>query len=383
MRKAEITEVQILRGISFLAIVMQHALAIFAFYPNLQKSDTVLLSSLLALSRYAVPMFVFITGMVLFYNYSDGLNYPSFIKKRIKDILVPYFLWACIFYIIFHFSSGFSLEGAAAFLKAIFNGTACYHLWYIIMIFQFYLLLPLFIFIIKDRKYVPSKLFLPVTFLLYAGLLWASSYYIPTVSGSVNQPVIKAVLAYRDRNFLLWFFYFIMGAFAGMYIDLWKRLVFKVRNINIFFYLGCLGFAVYKMLRTVTLNPSGQGYTINFNASAPLEPFASIFAVSAIILLFYIAQKISEKKNLFHRLFYNIGKYSFGSYLIHPLILSLIGFAFSKLGILTYIPVRIVLYFVICSGLSYLLTVFFAKLPFFHLLAGTKRGDGSLVSFKY
>lgn len=59
--------------------------------------DGVLMTLLLLCSKFAVPVFVFITGMVLFYNYDGALKYGTFLRKRFMDIIVPYIIWSLLY----------------------------------------------------------------------------------------------------------------------------------------------------------------------------------------------------------------------------------------------------------------------------------------------
>ncbi|WKL01241.1 acyltransferase [Paenibacillus amylolyticus] len=97
-RKERITEIESLRGIAFGAVVLQHSIAHYSLVPETRLEDGVLLAILLMLSKFAVPLFIFITGMVLFYNTGDKLHYGQFMRKRVNDVIVPYLIWSLIYF---------------------------------------------------------------------------------------------------------------------------------------------------------------------------------------------------------------------------------------------------------------------------------------------
>src|SRR4051812_25941231 len=100
MKKQKLDEIEALRAFAFLAVVLQHAIGHYAYGPESRLSDGVLLGVLLLLAKFAVPVFIFITGLVLFYNYSDGVQFGRFVRKRFKDILLPYMPWVILYSII-------------------------------------------------------------------------------------------------------------------------------------------------------------------------------------------------------------------------------------------------------------------------------------------
>lgn len=93
MKKAKLEEIEILRGITFLTVVFQHIIAGIFYQPGLSPLTLNVATTFLGLIRFAVPLFVFITGVVLFYNYDAKVNYKDFLFKRFKHVVVPYLVW--------------------------------------------------------------------------------------------------------------------------------------------------------------------------------------------------------------------------------------------------------------------------------------------------
>lgn len=141
-RKARIREIELLRGLAFLAVALQHAIAHYAGLNEARMGDGVLMAILLLAAKFAVPVFIFITGMVLFYNYDGQLRYGSFLRKRFGDIVVPYILWSAVYFTENPGWSGDLLHRFETFASHLVTGKNSYHLWYIVMIVQFYALFP-------------------------------------------------------------------------------------------------------------------------------------------------------------------------------------------------------------------------------------------------
>lgn len=145
MPKERVAEWDVLRGIAFLAIVFQHSIGQFAYRKDTSLFDAYTLAAIYHFIKFGVPAFVLLTGAVLVYNYYGKLSYPTFIRKRSIDILVPYILWTVIFYVYMFPRETIQIHWFREVGLQILTPTLGYHFWFILMIFQFYLLFPLFL----------------------------------------------------------------------------------------------------------------------------------------------------------------------------------------------------------------------------------------------
>jgi membrane-bound acyltransferase YfiQ involved in biofilm formation len=152
-----------------------------------------------------------------------------------------------------------------------------------------------------------------------------------------------------------------MGAYAGIYTEKWKKFISVFRYENFVVYLICFLCVAYRMVHSARFNPAKSGYEINFNLSAPLSPLMTVFAISAIILIYYLAQNFLSSKNFLQSTLYSFGKYSFGGYLIHPLLL-IASFASTKM--IADLSVRMAAAFVLCAILSLFSTILVSRIPF-------------------
>ncbi|WP_235439864.1 hypothetical protein [Paenibacillus sp. DMB20] len=66
MRKERIPEIERLRGLAFLAVVLQHSIAHYSVEEGMGLADGVGMAAMLLAVKFAVPAFIFITGLVLF-----------------------------------------------------------------------------------------------------------------------------------------------------------------------------------------------------------------------------------------------------------------------------------------------------------------------------
>ncbi|MDH4140600.1 MAG: acyltransferase [Coriobacteriia bacterium] len=138
-----------LRVFALLTVVAIHVLAGY-----LSNRETVWSPDLLLafdhLLHYAVPMFVFISGALVWGRVRSWelSGYGAFLKRRVAVVVVPYVAWGAIFYLLRPAAevSQFPASRLAAvreFLELLLNGHIWYHLYFVPMIVVFYLLTPL------------------------------------------------------------------------------------------------------------------------------------------------------------------------------------------------------------------------------------------------
>lgn len=377
--KERIPELDILRGLAFLAVVFQHSLGYYSQSPDIRPAEAAVLGMILHFTKLAVPAFVFVTGATLFYNYYHRLNYPSFIKKRALDILVPYLVWTCIYEIHFNGLPNISSAWLKEFGKTVISGSEVYHLWFVVMIFQFYLIYPLLLQSFKKVRGMltsGSRLVSAVVLLAggYAWLMWVSYSYIPQENLQLPSSLWQALfIDYRDRNFLFFIFYFFMGGLAGAGIIKWRRFVRRSVSWNSFLFAALYVWIGYELLA------AGLGGRIDFNLSTPLKPSMFLYTVSEILLVYGLAMTISGRTSYLNRFLSFTGKYSYGAYLSHALALK---YAVSELGNFLpagHIVLSSVLAFAICSLGSLALTFLIGFLPYGKLVIGPYRRPAGKV----
>ncbi len=363
MKKAKLEEIEILRGIAFLAVVLQHVIAGVFYQPNLSASSIQIGTTFLGITRFAVPLFVFITGVVLFYNYDGKLNYGSFLRKRFKQIIVPYLAWTVFYYVWVSFLSGVgpstTWNELLGLVQAALTGKASYHLWFMVMIIPFYFLFPLFrLLLSRNRKAVTNLI-------VVAAFLAANLFLVHALSQGwiiSDHPLIQAtVIDYLDRNFLFWMFYFMLGGLVGLYYDAWKTFVKRAWIISLVILATCM-VMIYSKIEHIVHGSTSDLYLYSANVTAPLKPFMMGTILLLIVLVFAVAMRLASKPTKFSAILSTFGRYSFGTYLIHAFVLSSTNqFVISYLGMLGVYS-QMLISFVLCTGISLFLCVWMSRM---------------------
>jgi len=130
-RKGTFQDLNALFVFGALTVLVIHIIGFFianqADYPGNEKVEAVLL----ILLRFGRSLFIFATGMLLFYWHQNRqMDWRAFWLKRWRVIVLPYIIWTAIF-------TGFKLQSidpfelAYPFFHSLFTGSAFYHLYYI------------------------------------------------------------------------------------------------------------------------------------------------------------------------------------------------------------------------------------------------------------
>ena len=326
IKKPRVKELESIRAIAFIATVFRHSLAGFIYDGKMDLFTSSVACLLLSIARFGTPTFLFVTGFVLLYNY-ETLPYGEFIKKRLTKVVIPYVLWSGIYLAFLKIASrqawGNFSENLSTLANHIIRGSASYHLWFIIMILQFYILFPLFRRLVIRCKGEKKWVGLTIGIILYQiAAIWIYGKYLPGLADrAIDGTFLKELLTFRDRNFLVWILYFMMGAIFAVNFTEVKAAVHKYSKIIVFGAILSLSYILFVSFDRAIIE---NGYvTINYMLTSPINGRMIPYTFFAILSIFLICSKIAETDGKAYVFFKWVGKYSFGGYLVHAIYVSI------------------------------------------------------------
>ncbi len=243
------------------------------------------------LASFVVQGFIFLSAMKYFMRYSDGrLDYGKFLGSRIKTIILPYILWNIIYYLAL-IPLGYFIFDPAELMKYMLLGNMISHFYFVVVIVQFYLLMPVWIWLVDK---ISGKALIPVSL---AVMIIFGQYL------CVN-------FVYNDRIFLKYIFYWICGCYAGKYFDKFFAFIKKYSKALTVIFLAA---AISDGLLT-WINSAGIRYI-------PCLENIHIFYCSAAIFFVFTVAVWKSAGFVDNRFFGVINRQSYYIYLSHCLFL--------------------------------------------------------------
>lgn len=328
-----------LRLIALYAVIILHSTApLLMQYGKIPATEWWMADFLNALVRFAVPVFVMITGALLLHReYEIG----SFLKKRLTRVVVPFLFWSLVYVwyswyieeITFGPDTWVNIKQVLHLLK---NGSS-YHLWYVYMLIGLYFFIPV---IGKFVRNATEKEILYFLIVWFAVMLITQPYlmhYNPAVdmhyfAGYAGYLVLGHYLAYKD--------------FTIKHLRLWMILLF-------IFSIALVAIGSWLIIQY----PKYPG-TMFYE---PVNPAILMLSASIFMIVKLTVPKVSP---LVTRIRDFAGNYNYGIYLGHALVLYFLDDPFGISFKLCTPIISIPLTALICFIITLLLVWIINKIPF-------------------
>ena len=339
-KPANIDWISNLRLIALYAVIILHCTSLLLMqYGKVPMHDWWVADFLNGLVRFAVPVFVMITGALLLHReYEIG----SFLKKRLTRVVIPFLFWSLI-YVCYSWYNEEITFGADAWANIkqvlhLLKYGSSYHLWYVYMLIGLYFFIPVIGKFVRNASEKEIRYFLIVWFAVMLITQPYLSRYNPAVdmhyfAGYAGYLVLGYYLAFKDFNV--------------KYLRLWMILLFVFSIILI---------AVGS--RLLIQYPSWPG-TMFYE---PVNPAVLMLSASIFIIVKLTVPKVPP---VIIRIRDFAGKYNYGIYLAHALVLYFLDDPFGISYKLCTPIIAIPLTALICLAITLLLVWMINKIPFF------------------
>ncbi|PTX59057.1 surface polysaccharide O-acyltransferase-like enzyme [Melghirimyces profundicolus] len=293
-----ISEINFVRALACLAVLAVHVSA-GVFYR--QGYWDPVAAGMNQIGRFGTPVFAVISGFLLFNQVRvKGFSLPRFIRSRTTKIIVPYLVWSTIYLSILKF--GYGIDHFVSFdhwLKTVLSGNVFYHLYFVMVVIQFYLVFPLLQRILRTRAawWVGTAAALVVN----AAVLMGDVTDLPGWIGKGFTFFSKASLPY-------WIFYFLFGGWLAFHWD----------GLAQWFQKKSAAVAAWIAGAVVTAGAVVEYQWLGMYGSSRL---ANLFNIPVLILTGSVLYASIRRAVRLREGLQTIGSLGFGIYLVHPLVI--------------------------------------------------------------
>ena len=339
-RKPRLAAIEYIRGISMMGVIGIHIGSQYIMNP---AANIHLVALLETVTRFSVPIFFFISAFGLFYNLNiqEPFNFTAFTKRRLKTVLIPYLAWSLFYLVHDGLLYGVGFPDPLHLLAILFFGNAKYQLYFMVILLWFYLLMPLWIALVRKLT-IPRLallLVLQIAFDYWSSFSTSFNLY---VYGLPDSSLLKPFLMYRLNYWVLhYFFIFLLGGYLSVHSQ--KFMAFMKQHLHgltcfFFFTLGGLLTYYYEKIFL-------DGYTAldAINTAHQLCPWGIFYTIAASLFFFalFTYVKFSPAVN---QALHLLGQHSYFAYLVHPLIITYISLLFQQQGLIMTAPLIIGFY---------------------------------------
>ncbi len=189
MPKKHLREIDILRGIAIIAVVLIHVLntPIRNLSLSIPNNFFYYWQSLL---NFAVPCFFLISAIMVTYSAGMGkINWRVFYRKKLLKIGLPYLIWSLLYL------AARTLTGELTFISFLspanwgawlLTGRSYTHLYFLALLIQFYILLPPLLWAARktaDKPFMALLSAISCQMLVYSIFILAALILLPAIFG--------------------------------------------------------------------------------------------------------------------------------------------------------------------------------------------------------
>lgn len=296
-------EIDLIRLLTFTAVISVHSLAFT------QKPSNEVAAGFMMLLQFGREVFFAITGFVLTYSMiGKPMRLLSFWRRRVPFVLVPYIVWSFVY-----FGSGITPSSPgivgwpwARFGHALLFGGAEYHLYFLVVTIQIYLLFPLILpFLRATARYA-----WPVLVVVAAGdLAWMGMIHYGHLPGFFSRRAYEFAPTYL--------MYILGGGYAALH---WE----KIRAYVVDHGRQLLAIAAFFAAAALAVYAWQLDWLAPRVANEVIQPALLASCIAAVLLLAVLAQRWVDTGMRWQRAIVIGSEISFGVYLAHPLILAML-----------------------------------------------------------
>jgi len=296
--------VDVLRILTFACVIGVHTTS------HTVATDDVPLNALLGLLHFTRLVFFSLTAFVLVYSYTlRPRPMAQFWPKRFLLVGVPYLAWSFVYvassWLLSSTRRGDVPDLVRTYAEGIVTGVSWYHLYFLLVTMQVYLLLPVIVWLVRRTR--GHHVTLLVVSLVVQLVVFAGYKYFPASDAWLH--------GYQKQFFFSYVFFIVSGAIAADHADRFLRFIRVHRRAVLWGFagIGVLTLGVWAL-------QVGLGQSL-YAAGTPLQPIQAVWSGAVFVGFLAIGARWADRRRPGSPLarFIDYGSdRSFGIFLSHP-----------------------------------------------------------------
>ncbi|HEX6817719.1 MAG TPA: acyltransferase, partial [Ktedonobacterales bacterium] len=279
--RAHLHELDMLRVVTAFGVVAVHVLAYTVIY-NATQVGALLQHGVESAMHYTREVFMFTTALVLVYTYiGKRFNLTLFTRKRFIGVAVPYILWSII-YILHDAHPTAPLALLSLTGHDLIAGTASFQLYYILLTIQFYMLFPVFLWVLPRLDRHPWVV-LGAAAVVQLAILWLDYAYAQR-NPFASTPLGVFINTYQNSFVLMYPFYFVLGGICALHLPRIKAFTLRHGKLVASVFAAMLAVFVGAYAYRITLGHEDTVYVISV-----LQPLMLPYSVAVIAFVWWIS----------------------------------------------------------------------------------------------
>ncbi|MBK4346833.1 acyltransferase [Lacisediminihabitans changchengi] len=306
VRAPHLYEVDVVRILTFACVIAVHTTS------HTAAADDVGLYALLGLVHFTREVFFALSGFVLVYSYlSKPVPMKKFWPRRFLLVGVPYVVWSAIYFVSANIYSPYGTipEMVGRFALKLVTGNAWYHLYFLLVTMQVYLLVPVIVWLIRKTR--GHHVALLVTAGVFQLALTAVYAYVPDLPEWLG--------GYAKVYFFSYLFFILLGAVAA---DHAQQLLAWVRGHRAL--IGWVTLATGLVtLGVFAFQHLALGFSL-YRSGTPLQPILMVWSVAVGLGFLAVGSWWADRRRPTSFVARGVdvaSDRSFGIFLSHPLVL--------------------------------------------------------------
>lgn len=360
-------EIEWLRGIAIIMVLLIHT---FGFFTQIPEMNILLFvtSYIDVIASLAVPLFVFISSLLMTLQKSYLINYNKFIFNRLKFILVPYIIFSIIYIVFYSYWNNIQFPKLRLIVDYLYNGGSAFHLYFIPIIVGLYIFYHIFyyLFVWLSKKLTPI---FPIVLSLIIQNIWINQQMIierffPNVFKNSFYGYLSTFTSFSQV-----FIYIILGIYFGINYEFFMAYIKKCKlKTNLIIALLLSLIVDWEWLAGI--KEYGNFYAIPSVIMIPTRLVMLISHIFWFFSLLKIFEWLQNTKNRINILILEISRFSFSIFLIHIIYFEILLKIFTKYHLINNRPNFYIFFFLILLCSSYFSVRIISLIPFHRIVIG-------------